>query len=351
MSKVQIVVGGQFGSEGKGAVAAHIAKDRKDLMCVRVAGPNAGHSALDPDGRKWALRQVPVMAVVNPEATLVLAAGSEIDEEVLCSEIDQLDAAGFNVSNRIFIDGQATMIDSDHKLSEKVIDTGTTGKGIGAARAARLLRSATLWGDPHGEGDAGDRYFHPSSNTAELLTKWLKGGGDVIIEGTQGYGLGLHAGYYPYCTSSDCRSVDFLAMAGISPWADYIDVIEPIVVCRTYPIRIAGNSGPMLAEMTWEDLGVATGGHVQPEFTTVTQKLRRVGGWDPVLANQAVEANGGKSAAVALSFFDYWHPELYGATDVDALQDHHLERIREVEEELGTFVRWVSTGPDSVIPL
>ena len=68
--KLQVVVGGQFGSEAKGAVAAHLAAKEDDLFAVRVAGPNAGHTVIGNDGREWKLQQIPVAAVSNRYARL-----------------------------------------------------------------------------------------------------------------------------------------------------------------------------------------------------------------------------------------------------------------------------------------
>lgn len=351
------VVGGQFGSEGKGAVAARVALGLGRLAAVRVAGPNAGHSAVDAHGRKWALRQIPVVAVTNLDAVLVIGAGSEIDEEVLQSEVDTLDAAGFAVSQRLYVDGQATVIQPEHKQSEtglggagqgSLVDRiGSTGKGIGAARAARMMREAPLWCDGHDpDGDLRLPMWGIGTDTAAMLRRWLYNG-DVLIEGTQGYGLGLHAGYYPQCTSSDCRAVDFMAMTGITPWDPLVTHIETWVVLRTYPIRVAGNSGPLLAETSWDDLNKATLGYIKEERTTVTQKVRRVGCWDPDLAKAAIEANGGRSAKIALTFFDYLYPELAGATSPTQLTGQHRATIAEMERDAGAAIAYLGTGPDS----
>ncbi len=181
-----------------------------------------------------------------------------------------------------------------------------------------------------------------------MLSQHLALGRDVVIEGTQGYSLGLHAGWYPFCTSSDCRVVDFLAMAGVCP----VGVeIEPWVVLRTFPIRVAGNSGPMMEELTWEMLEKSSGGYIKAERTTVTQRIRRVGAWDPELARAAVSANGGGLVSVALAMFDYWYPELAGATARDQLTHEHWNRIRGVEREVGTGVKLLGTGPGSMIDL
>lgn len=349
--KVTVVVGGQYGSEAKGHVAAWLAREGGDRLCaVRVAGPNAGHSAYDDNTprHKWALRQIPVAAVKNRECQLVIGAGSEIDEEVLDHEIKLLDDAGLKVTSRLHIDGSATVVTNTNKLTEARDLTdrlGSTAKGVGAARAARIMREAPVW--CNGAEDVG----HDYTDTAHMLAAWLRSGRDVLIEGTQGYGLGLHAGYYPFCTSSDCRAVDFLAMAGISPWAPWINEVETWVVLRTYPIRVAGNSGPLWGETTWKELEDRTDGYVRPEYTTVTQKMRRVGTWDQGLASRAVMENGGPATKVALMFFDYWYPELSGMADADELSMEHWAAIWKVESQVGTLVQLIGTGPDSIIDL
>ena len=265
-------------------------------------------------------------AVTNPDSSIVIAAGSEIDYPVPNDELERLDRAGYKASERIYIDAQATILEDRHhdleaidKMHERL---GSTGKGIGAARADRILRKAKLWGDDN-----------PGSPTDVILRITLNTGGVVRIEGTQGYALGLHAGHYPYCTSSDTRAIDFCAMAGVMPWDVAVDEFEIYVVLRTFPIRVAGNSGPTSGETSWDELGR------DPEFTTVTNKVRRVGTWDAPLAREAVRANGGnKHCTVALTMFDYVFPAIYGMTSRDALTTEMLDYIDQVEFDAGAKV-------------
>lgn len=347
--KVTVVVGGQFGSEGKGHMTAQFCREGP-VAAVRVAGPNAGHSVIDPrDGHRWALRCIPVAAVVNPEARLIIAAGSEIDPEVLFDEVDRLEASGISVRRRLFIDGQATVIHPQHRVDEKGLTDriGSTGKGIGAARAERIMRRGQLW-ESFADNHRGDLLRVPT-DTAQMLASWLGTGRDVVIEGTQGYGLGLHAGYYPYCTSSDCRAVDFLAMAGITPWAPWVKKVETVVVLRTFPIRVAGDSGPLADETDWETLHAESQGHIMPELTTVTQKVRRVGRWDAELAARAIDHNGGRRARVALTMFDYWFPELFGVTDASQFEKPHWDALVQLSREIGADICWVGTGPSTMV--
>jgi adenylosuccinate synthase len=332
--KVHIIAGGQFGSEGKGAFAAAFCNRYKVDALIRVAGPNAGHTAYDTNGRKWSLRQIPVGAVVNRDVPVLIGQGSEVDFEVLLEEIDALESAGISIEDRLMVDGNATVLEDYHKQRERDISTGSTHKGIGAARASRLMREASrvrdfapkeiTWGDTLSylrDISNGDNWTQPS----------------IMIEGTQGYGLGLHTDQYPYVTSSNTRPGDFLAMTGLQP-NEVVSV--PWLVFRTHPIRIAGNSGPLRHETTWEELGQAV------EYTTVTHLPRRVGQWDQELARQAIQAAGGIDYGVrpVLQFIDYEHESFYG---MHSITEEQAQIIRGYEVSYGFPIHFVGTGPNS----
>lgn len=349
---IRVIVGGQFGSEAKGSVCGHLARQAwqsgRALVAVRVAGPNAGHTVYDAKGQEWKFRHLPVAAVVHPQATLILAAGSEIDTQVLDAEVAACEKAGFSIRDRLWIDAQATLIDDTHKHQETsgpgdstgglVERIGSTGKGIGAARADRIMRRAHLFKDWDSHGVSG--YYQ--TDTATLINGYADQGREIHIEGTQGYGLGLHAGYYPFCTSSDCRVQDFLAMAGVRHGYE----IEPWVVLRTYPIRVAGNSGPLRQEMTWDQMALALGhpDWLKPERTTVTNKIRRIGCFDYDDTRKALAANGVK-CRVALTFLDYIFPELHNEP---VLTDEAANWLDQFEQRLGTRISLIGTGPNTI---
>ena len=121
------------------------------------------------------------------------------------------------------------------------------------------------------------------------------------------------------------------------------------MVVRTYPIRVGGNSGDLPDELTWEEMSELTDGYVKPEITTVTKKRRRIANIDygRLVRNVAVT----KPTAIALSFFDYWFPNISGLTDVGKLQKKHWNAIKHLEEKLGVPVKYLSTGFGSVINL
>lgn len=331
---VDVVVGGQYGSEAKGHVTAQLiqqaVREAKlpeirnqfgiEVINIRVAGPNAGHTAYDSDGRKFAFRSLPVGSVIDPEVLLYIAPGSEIDLPVLYEEIRIAEDAGHPIRGRLYMSKQATLIEDTHKEREAgeglVGRVGSTGKGIGAARADRIMRTARTVADAFEFGDdrSGDvqpwAWAEPEDLYADDSFAHDKNQ-HVIIEGTQGYGLSLRAsGHYPQVTSSDARSIDFLAMAGIDPTRCGVRV-QNWVVTRVFPIRVAGNSGPMKGETSWGELGL------DEERTTVTQKVRRVGTWDQDLVRRAVQANGGHTANVVVTMLDQIIPGLDDITDED----------------------------------
>lgn len=364
---IHAIVGGQYGSEAKGHVAAQLtmhlrqnATERRDIHLVRVGGSNAGHSAVDATGVTWALRQIPAAAVVDREAWLYIAQGSEIDCDVLFDEIRSLDAAGFDVSSRLIIDASATVVEPHHIEQESGSDinarTGSTQKGIGAARAARLMRQAKTAAQYDRLRDTLGTMFHSFTDTSQLFRHRHDEGGHIVIEGTQGYGLGLHTVNYPQTTSGDCRTVDLLAQIGFVPLNPKRNrAIYTWLVFRTYPIRVAGNSGTMMGETSWDELSAATDGYIKPERTTVTKKIRRVAEWDSELARAAIAANGGAGEHVkmCLMFADYLDPDIAGVSDHDTLcdviDDQAADWVRAREMELGVPVTMLGTSPSTVV--
>lgn len=337
MGKLQVIVGGQFGSEAKGHVAGYLATKESDLFAIRTGGPNAGHTVMW-EGAAYKLRQIPAAAITNETAMVGISAGSEIDPAVLQSEADMLEATLPNkLWHRLIIDSQATVIEPSHLGMEKALveSIGSTGKGIGAARADRIMRTARIWADTSPA---------EKTNVAGFAHNVLEDGGTVQIEAAQGYGLGLHAGYYPQCTSGDCRAIDALAMAGLSPWDPLVTSLEVWVVFRVYPIRVAGNSGPLYNETSWANLGLPQ------EHTTVTGNVRRVGHWDQQLADAAMAANG-ENVNVALMMFDQVEPEAKGVVWWDQLSRKAQDTLSQYDDCVGNRIQLVGTGPDTVIDL
>src|SRR5699024_3380302 len=157
MTQREVVVGGHFGSEAKGHMVQRLTERRLEenpesyVEVVRVAGPNAGHTRHDETGKAWAFRQLPVAAVVPGNVVLGIAAGSEIDPEVLLDELTRATNAGLLDDKTVWVSDEATIIEGNHKQLEAeaglVQRAGSTGKGIGAARADRVMRTAKRLAD------------------------------------------------------------------------------------------------------------------------------------------------------------------------------------------------------------
>jgi adenylosuccinate synthase len=332
---VTVVVGGQYGSEGKGKLVSYLAAQGPDgpAAVVRCGGPNAGHTADGTSGRAL-LRQLPSGAVV-PGSLLFMAAGMQIDVDLLHEEVANLDIP----PPRLRIDRQATLLSEEDPEAERDRGLGeriaSTLSGTGAAISRRVLREPGL------------RLAEQESTLAPYLddVSWrvnelIAEQHPVIVEGTQGFGLSLFHGTFPFVTGRDTTAAGFLAEAGISPMA----VSDVVLVLRTYPIRVAGNSGP-LDEISWEEVVRRSGYPVAlAEYTTVTGRLRRVGEFDWNLAEKAVTVN--RPTALALHGVDYLDHSDLGATQWHRLGRRPRSFIDQLEQRLGVRVRYVFTGPD-----
>ncbi|SIS53057.1 Adenylosuccinate synthetase [Thalassolituus maritimus] len=292
---VSIVVGGQFGSEGKGKTSAYFAEQHQAKYVIRVGGTNSGHTVYCKAGNKYALRQLPT-ASINSFSNCILPAGSYIDLKILKEEID---STGIS-TDRVLIDPMSVII-SDANLKEEKDDglienIGSTGSGTGAAVRSRISRT----GQCIFAKDIPELKIF-LCDTKKVLRDALNKNERVIIEGTQGYGLSLyHSEFYPNTTSRDTTAAGFLSEAGLSP----LDVDEVVMVIRTYPIRVAGNSGPLPNELTWEELSDSLNLKNRIyEHTTATNKLRRVARFDSDIVKKAIDANNPTS--IVLNHIDY----------------------------------------------
>lgn len=335
------LVGAQAGSEGKGAVAAALAPFFN--VHVRTGGPNAGHTFYH-QGTKHVARGLPV-GWINPDAKLVIGPGAVIDWKLLLEEIEQAEASispfvKGTVANRVYIDPKANVVTRDQHLHEGGIGghahatIGSTGEGVGMCRIARISRRSLLRGPEFATclaGDVGalDGMLRPY--------RWLESDDRILLEGTQGSKLSLTHGPWPFVTSADTNAATLLADAGLSPGV----FAKTILVARTFPIRVAGPSGPLPNETTWEEVG-------QPEErTTVTLKVRRVGQWDAGWVIDAVRLN--HPAELVITFLDYLFPETKGMSEWSMLPGKALDWLEAVQQETQAPVVGVGTGPDTVV--
>jgi adenylosuccinate synthase len=326
---VTVVVGGQYGSEGKGKVCSYLAK-HSDLA-VRSGGPNSGHTVV-VQGETFKLRHVP-STFLNPDCRLALAAGTVIDADILVSEIERC-----GVADRLTVDPHAVVIDPDDSAKEGELGEriGSTMSGTGSAMARKVLRVSNI----RLAKDVPELAPFLAS-VSSLTNEYVEHGARVLLEGSQGLGLSLHHGPFPYVTSRDTSPGTLCGEAGVSP----LLVTDVILVLRTYPIRVAGNSGPLSNELAWEDVTRASGSAIPlAERTTVTNGLRRVGQFDwDVVRKSAILA---RPTQIALNFVDYIDANNYGASDAKLLSTAAANFVDCVERRLGRPVALLGTGPD-----
>jgi adenylosuccinate synthase len=334
---VDVLVGGQYGSEGKGNIVGHIAPEYQVL--VRVGGPNAGHQVFD-EPKPEVYYHLPSGSRRAPGAQIVLAAGAVLNVEKLLNEIRE-----HNIdSRRLSIDPQAMIINpSDIELEKKILSAiSSTGQGVGAATARKALNRV-----PDGELKvtlARDvAALAPYIRDAqEILADAYLHEKRVLLEGTQGTSLSLHQGSYPYVTSRDTTVGGCLADAGIAPTR----VRKTIMVCRTYPIRVGGPSGPMEGPLTWAEIaqrsGIARDELEQKEKTTTTKRERRVAEFDWLQLRRSALLNG--PTDIALTFVDYLGIKNREAYRFEQLTPDTLRFIEEVERVTGVPVTLISTS-------
>ncbi|MDR3634135.1 MAG: adenylosuccinate synthetase [Isosphaeraceae bacterium] len=328
-----IIVGGQLGSEGKGKVTSLTAARAQHPWVVRCGGPNSGHGVWVND-RPIVLRQLPV-AAPQQNARLAIAAGCAVDEDLLLSEIKELCVS----RDRLIVDPRAVLLDRADRESEDFLTSyiGSTGSGTGTAMARRLLRrgNARLAADSARLAEvASIDYVAPHLHAA------IDRGEDVIVEGTQGFGLSLlHGPGYPYVTSRDTTASAFASEAGISPR----DIGDIVLVIRTFPIRVGGNSGELRNEVTWDYIRENSNApEVEYEFTSVTNRLRRVGLFDIEMVRNACRYNKPtKLAVMGIDRIDY---ENRGVRDGDKLTASAASFLGRLRIELGVPIEWVGTG-------
>ncbi len=322
---VMIIVGGQWGDEGKGKVMAYLCKnDEPDIVARAGVGPNAGHT-VTVDGKKYGLRLMP-SGFVQPKARLLIGAGVLINPGVLIKEISDL-----GVGNRIGVDKRCGIIEEDHitrdKGSEHLKGTiGSTGTGCGPAnmdRAKRVLKLAS-------EIDELKSYI---TDVALEVNQGLKDGKKVYIEGSQGFGLSLFYGTYPFVTSKDTSASSAAVDVGLGPR----NVKDVITIFKSFPTRVGEGPFPtLLSEEEEKRLGIE-------EYGTVTGRKRRSGAFDFENAKYSVMVNS--TSQIALTCIDYVDRDCTGVNEFSKLSTKAKEFVEDVEEKLEVPVTLISTGP------
>ena len=329
-----VVVGAQWGDEGKGKVVDVLA-ERADLVVRYQGGANAGHTVDTGEGKSFVLHQIP--SGILQGAVCVVGNGVVLDPEQLFAELDALEGRGVRTEHKLHISDRAHLTLPYHKLldraREKQEKIGTTGRGIGPtyedkygrrgirvgdlrnlAHAQELVRARAeaanqmlgMLGAGSGalkdtERASAEEHVHLLERLAPRLLPlavdagrvvWeaLARGESVLLEGAQGALLDVDHGTYPYVTSSNTTAGGAAVGVGIGPTA--IDAVLGVV--KAYTTRVGNGPLPTEAEPAVAERIRELGG----EFGATTGRPRRCGWFDAVVVRYAVRINGLTGLAV-----------------------------------------------------
>lgn len=322
-----VVVGAQWGDEGKGKLVDVLA-ERADWVVRYQGGANAGHTVHIAD-KSFVLHQIP-SGIMHPGVRCAIGNGVVLDPETLFVEIDKLVADGIDVEGRLYVSERAHLVMPYHKLIDKASAAskaiGTTGRGIGMAyedkiarRGVRVLdlryperlqelvragveRSNEILARGGGSERASveetmrvlaalaPRLLAIAEDVGLCVHRAIKSGAAVLLEGAQGSLLDIDHGTYPFVTSSNTTVGGAATGVGISPMA----IQSALGVVKAYTTRV-GN-GPLPTELD-EPLHtqVRTLGN---EFGATTGRPRRCGWFDGVVVRYAARVNGLTGLAV-----------------------------------------------------
>ena len=333
---VDVLIGGQYGSEGKGNISAYLAPEYD--MLVRVGGPNAGHKVYD-EPEHLNFHHLPSGCKNSPESKILIGPGATVYIKTLFEEINK-----FSISpDRLYIDKQTMIITNrDRRTESALVETmGSTGQGVGSANARRIR-----YREPGKVKLAKDyRELNPyTCDTIEKLQEAFTEKRKIFLEGTQGTGLSLYHGFYPFVTSRDTTVAGCLAEAGISPSR----VRKIVMVCRCYPIRVESPSGKTsgpLREIKWWEVekraGFKRNEIKKKELGSTSNKQRRVGEFEWAELRRASCLNA--PTDIALTFVDYISKKNEKARRFEQLTEETIRFIEDVERVACAPVSLIST--------
>ena len=322
-----VVVGAQWGDEGKGKLVDVLA-ERADYVVRYQGGANAGHTVWIGEAQ-FILHQIP-SGILHDQTTCIVGNGVVLDPETFFTELDALTAKGVNTRGRIVLSDRAHLVLPYHKLldkaHEKSQNIGTTGRGIGPAYEDKIGRRGVRIGDLRhlasakallservaranqllammGSSElASEREHHdlleriaprllPMAGDAGCIVhKALKEGRRVLLEGAQGALLDVDHGTYPFVTSSNTTAGGAAIGAGVGPTA----IDEVLGVVKAYTTRVGNGPLPTQAEPGVEEELRKLGG----EFGATTGRPRRCGWFDATVVRYSVRINGLTGLAV-----------------------------------------------------
>ncbi len=373
---VVVVVGAQWGDEGKGKIVDLLTADA-DVVARYGGGANAGHT-LVVGGQKTVIRLVP-SGVLHSKPVCVLGPGMVIDPAVLLEELDTLVARGAidPAFSRVAISDRAHVVLPQHVLVDRLRESGpaaigTTKRGVGPAYEDKVARRGIRMTDLLEPAGLAARIC----DTSDILHAARARGAHILLEGAQGTMLDVDHGTYPWVTSSTVLSGGGASGAGLAP--THIDRV--VGITKAYTTRVGGGPFPTeMPEAEAERLRKAGG-----EFGAVTGRPRRCGwldmpvlrhatrfngltalaltkldvltGWDPIRIAVAYELEGRRIELPPASGLDRvvpiyedlpgWSEDLTGCRVLSDLPSATRAFIERVEALSGCAVAIASVGPD-----
>lgn len=331
---VIVVIGGQWGDEGKGRIVDLLAQ-RAHIVARYSAANNAGHTIINELG-EFKLHLVPA-GIFYPDKVCVIGNGVVVDPAVLLQEIAELEERGVSVKDRLFISDRSHILMPWHKMIEELDEKlrgknaiGTTNRGVGPAFADKVGRAGIRMADlidrealaatlalrvPYKNlvlekmygaeplsaeallaeySDFGAKLKPYVNDTSALVQQAIRSGETVLLEGAQGSLLDLDFGTYEYVTSSVPSSVAAGASLGIGIGPTQLDQV--LGVYKAYNTRVG--AGPMPTELLDETGDLLREGGPRPEYGSTTGRPRRCGWLDAVAARFTARINGISAAAL-----------------------------------------------------
>ncbi len=331
MSETLVVVGSQWGDEGKGKITDYFAT-RADMVVRYQGGNNAGHTVVF-DGQKYSLQSIP-SGIFNPKTVNVMGNGMVVNPVSVCAELDKLHDRGIT-DYQLFISNRAAMVMPWHPMLDGAYEKGkgdkmigTTKKGIGPAYADKYSRVGLRMGDllepdyfrerleaaldvknrelemlgleKFDADQVYEQYMELAKrlgpmicDTSDLINRaLLEDDKRILFEGAQGQMLCIEHGTYPFVTSSSPSAASVPVGAGIAPkW-----IRNVVGVAKAYCTRVG--AGPFPTEL-FDEIGdgIRERGH---EYGTVTGRPRRVGWFDAVVGRYTARLAGTTHWAVML---------------------------------------------------
>ena len=320
--KVDALLGIVFGDEGKGKVVDYFTP-RYDVVARFAGGPNAGHTIIF-EGKKFVLRSIP-SGIFDEGKVNIIGNGCVIAPDLFMAEAQELETAGYTLTNRLHISRRAHLILPTHRVLDRAYEAakgknnvGTTGKGIGPTYSDKAARVGLRVGDilenfeekyqtlkARHEQNLRHQHF-TDYDIADEEKKWLEGveymkkfpltdtefeinraleqGKNVLAEGAQGSLLDIDHGTYPYVSSSSTTAGGVCTGLGVAP--NRIGRIFGIF--KAYSTRVGG--GPFVVELFAETGDTIR--HIGNEYGAVTGRNRRCGWLDLVALKYAIMING-----------------------------------------------------------